>query len=110
LSSLTVAVSVVVRPEARELLAGLRPDRPSIVLAHDPMWFADVPAGPFLMGSDTGVYMGLWSTEYQAKAMKDARSIDAYALLGTMHSAVVGRLSWPASPASWPRAVTRSTW
>jgi uncharacterized protein len=38
----------LVRDEARELLAGLRPERPAIVLAHDPMWFADVPAGPFL--------------------------------------------------------------
>lgn len=38
----------VVRQEAKELVAGLRPERPSIVLAHDPAWFADVPAGPFL--------------------------------------------------------------
>lgn len=38
----------LVRDEAKELLAGLRPERPAIVLAHDPMWFADVPAGPFL--------------------------------------------------------------
>jgi predicted MPP superfamily phosphohydrolase len=38
----------VVRDEAKELMAALRPDRPTIVLAHDPMWFADVPAGPFL--------------------------------------------------------------
>ena len=38
----------LVRDEAKELLAGLRPERPAVVLAHDPMWFADVPAGPFL--------------------------------------------------------------
>ena len=38
----------VVRPQAQPLLAGLTPDRPTIVLAHDPVWFADVPAGPFL--------------------------------------------------------------
>ena len=38
----------LVRDEAKELLAGLNPKRPAIVLAHDPMWFADVPAGPFL--------------------------------------------------------------
>src|SRR5262249_4518170 len=47
-----------------------------------------------LMGSDTGVYMGVCGTEYQAQTMADARSIDAYALLGTAHSAVVGRLSY----------------
>lgn len=38
----------VVRDEAKELIAGLRAERPTIVLAHDPAWFADVPAGPFL--------------------------------------------------------------
>ena len=38
----------VVRPQARALLASLAPDRPTIVLTHDPVWFKDVPAGPFL--------------------------------------------------------------
>ena len=38
----------VVRPQAQALLAGLAPDRPAIVLAHDPVWFKDVPAGPYL--------------------------------------------------------------
>lgn len=38
----------VVRPKARALLAGLAADRPTIVLLHDPVWFADVPAGPLL--------------------------------------------------------------
>ena len=38
----------LVRPQAKALLAGLTPQRPAIVLAHDPAWFADVPAGPFL--------------------------------------------------------------
>jgi hypothetical protein len=38
----------IARPEGKELLAGLKPDRPAIVLVHDPMWFADVPPGPFL--------------------------------------------------------------
>src|SRR5262249_1621484 len=33
---------------AQQLLAGLVPDRPSIVLTHDPMWFANVPRGPHL--------------------------------------------------------------
>ena len=36
------------RPEGLALLAGLSADRPSIVLAHDPFWFAHVPAGPHL--------------------------------------------------------------
>src|SRR5262249_2783223 len=48
--------------------------------------------GARLFGSDTGVYMGVCHTEYQAKAMADAEAIDAYTLLGTMHSAMVGRL------------------
>lgn len=38
----------VVRPQAQSLLAGLAPDRPAIVLAHDPVWFKDVPPGPYL--------------------------------------------------------------
>jgi predicted MPP superfamily phosphohydrolase len=38
----------LVRPQAQALLASLSPERPAIVLAHDPVWFADVPAGPFL--------------------------------------------------------------
>jgi predicted MPP superfamily phosphohydrolase len=36
------------RPEGQALLAGLSPERPTIVLAHDPFWFAHVPAGPHL--------------------------------------------------------------
>ncbi|MEX2036305.1 MAG: metallophosphoesterase, partial [Xanthobacteraceae bacterium] len=38
----------VERPRSHALLAGLTSDRPTIVLAHDPVWFAKVPAGPFL--------------------------------------------------------------
>ena len=37
-----------VRPQAHALLATLTPDRPAIVLAHDPVWFNAVPPGPFL--------------------------------------------------------------
>jgi acyl transferase domain-containing protein/NADPH:quinone reductase-like Zn-dependent oxidoreductase/acyl carrier protein len=47
-----------------------------------------------LMGSDTGVYVGLCSNEYQLQAMGDIRSVSPYALLGTAHSAMVGRLSY----------------
>ena len=38
----------LVRPQARAALAALTPARPAIVLAHDPMWFKHVPAGPHL--------------------------------------------------------------
>jgi predicted MPP superfamily phosphohydrolase len=38
----------VVRPQLRGLLQRLSTERPAIVLTHDPVWFRDVPAGPFL--------------------------------------------------------------
>jgi predicted MPP superfamily phosphohydrolase len=38
----------VVRPQLRPLLKTLSPERPAIVLTHDPVWFKEVPAGPFL--------------------------------------------------------------
>jgi predicted MPP superfamily phosphohydrolase len=37
------------RPTGRALLSTLTPDRPAIVLAHDPFWFAHIPAGPHLL-------------------------------------------------------------
>jgi uncharacterized protein len=39
----------VTRAETYALLAGLSAERPTIVLAHDPVWFAHLPAGPHLM-------------------------------------------------------------
>jgi len=36
------------RPAARALLTALSTERPTIVLAHDPFWFAHVPRGPHL--------------------------------------------------------------
>lgn len=33
---------------SKQVLAGLAPERPTIVLTHDPVWFAHVPAGPHL--------------------------------------------------------------
>jgi predicted MPP superfamily phosphohydrolase len=36
------------RPRGRQALSTLSPAQPTIVLAHDPVWFADVPAGPYL--------------------------------------------------------------
>ncbi|WP_437819486.1 SDR family NAD(P)-dependent oxidoreductase [Sorangium sp. So ce1078] len=47
-----------------------------------------------LMGSDTGVYIGIGSSEYQARALSRAEAIDAYSMLGTVHSTTVGRLSY----------------
>jgi predicted MPP superfamily phosphohydrolase len=38
----------VVRERGHTLLRSLAPDRPAIVLAHDPVWFKDVPCGPHL--------------------------------------------------------------
>jgi hypothetical protein len=34
------------RDSGRTILAGLSPERPTIVLTHDPYWFAYVPKGP----------------------------------------------------------------
>lgn len=31
------------------MLGGLSPERPTIMLAHDPAWIADLPPRPFLM-------------------------------------------------------------
>jgi len=39
----------MMRAEAYALLARLSPDRPTIILAHDPFWFAHLPPGPHLM-------------------------------------------------------------
>jgi len=38
-----------IRAEAFALLAGLSAERPTVVLAHDPVWFAHLPAGPHFM-------------------------------------------------------------
>jgi len=38
----------VTRSEACAVLAGILPSTPTIVLAHDPVWFAQVPPGPHL--------------------------------------------------------------
>ena len=44
--------------------------------------------------SNTGVYFGISSSEYQFKALKIAERIDAYSGLGTAHSAIAGRISY----------------
>ncbi|HEV7465952.1 MAG TPA: beta-ketoacyl synthase N-terminal-like domain-containing protein, partial [Candidatus Dormibacteraeota bacterium] len=61
--------------------------------AWEALEHAGLTAGE-LMGSDTGVYMGVCGTEYQMRVCSDAERLDAYSLLGTAHSAMVGRLSY----------------
>ena len=39
----------ITRAEACALLAGLSAERPTIVLAYDPVWFAHLPTGPHFM-------------------------------------------------------------
>jgi uncharacterized protein len=36
------------RARTEQLVASLSPERPTIVLTHDPIWFAKVPVGPHL--------------------------------------------------------------
>ncbi|MBI4852597.1 MAG: amino acid adenylation domain-containing protein [Acidobacteria bacterium] len=47
-----------------------------------------------LMGTNTGVYVGICGQEYLTRVTADIDYIDAYSLLGTVHSAVVGRISY----------------
>nr|AYM54554.1 short-chain dehydrogenase/reductase SDR [Racemicystis crocea] len=47
-----------------------------------------------LLGSDTGVYIGICGSEYQSLTMSSVDVIDAYSGLGTVPSAIVGRISY----------------
>ena len=47
-----------------------------------------------LAGSQTGVYVGISANEYLTESGMSHDAINAYSLLGTAHSAVVGRLSY----------------
>ena len=47
-----------------------------------------------LSGSMTGVFLGLTGNDYQARLFRHADKIDSYALMGTAHSAIAGRLSY----------------
>jgi len=70
---------------------------PQLRLLLETSWEALERAGippERLMGSDTGVYVGLSSAEYQVRAMADITRVDAYSGLGTAHSAMAGRLSY----------------
>jgi epothilone polyketide synthase D len=54
---------------------------------------AGIP-GDSLMGSATGVFMGVCGTEYQLRAMLDVEATTGYGLLGSAHSTMIGRLSY----------------
>lgn len=41
------------RPEPPRLLAAIDPDCPTIVLSHDPVWFAHMPAGQLMLAGHT---------------------------------------------------------
>ena len=45
-------------------------------------------------GRQIGVYVGLCGNEYLVRAVSDLAAMDAWSLLGTAHSAIVGRLSY----------------
>ena len=47
-----------------------------------------------LSGSNTGVFLGLTGNDYQARLFRHPDKIDSYALMGTAHSAIAGRLSY----------------
>ncbi len=47
-----------------------------------------------LQNNDTGVYVGICGNDYQIKALSEADKINAYSVLGTAHSAIVGRISY----------------
>jgi acyl transferase domain-containing protein/NADPH:quinone reductase-like Zn-dependent oxidoreductase/acyl carrier protein len=51
-------------------------------------------AAESLLESPTGVFMGVIGNEYARRALSDMGSVDAYAMLGGMHSAMVGRISY----------------
>ncbi len=47
-----------------------------------------------LSGTRTGVYVGIAATDYQLQTFLQPDRIDAYSLLGSVHSTIVGRLSY----------------
>jgi len=85
-------------PRFFEMTAGEAPTSdPQQRLLLETCWQALERAGRTrrqLRGSRTGVYVGICGTEYGYQVMQDEAAIGAYHLLGTAHSAVVGRLSY----------------
>ncbi len=47
-----------------------------------------------LAGTRTGVFVGIWATDYRERALADTAAVDAYTLLGNTPSAIAGRLSY----------------
>jgi amino acid adenylation domain-containing protein/thioester reductase-like protein len=85
-------------PQFFEMSQGEAPTAdPQQRLLLETCWQALERAGmtrPQLQGSRTGVYVGICGTEYGYQVMQDEDAIQAYSLLGTAHSAIVGRLSY----------------
>ncbi|AGP35405.1 hypothetical protein SCE1572_13250 [Sorangium cellulosum So0157-2] len=70
---------------------------PQLRLLLEVSWEALERAGQTLerlAGSDTGVYMGICSSEYPSFADGRAEAVDPHVFLGTAHSTGVGRLSY----------------
>lgn len=70
---------------------------PQLRLLLETSWEALERAGIVpgqLVDSTTGVFMGLIGHEYAARTLRDLSTVDAYDLLGAMHSSMVGRLSY----------------
>jgi acyl transferase domain-containing protein/acyl carrier protein len=47
-----------------------------------------------LVGSATGVFVGIFGNEYQVDVMRDHRTLNAYSMLGTDHGLITGRISY----------------
>ena len=70
---------------------------PQLRLFLEVAWEALEDAGQTKEGlrdSETGVYLGICSTEYLAKALSDPCAIDVHSVLGGTPSAMAGRLSY----------------
>ena len=49
---------------------------------------------PQLSGSQTGVFIGMWTNEYEARLFRDPRAIDFYMTVGSGRYSASGRLSY----------------
>jgi acyl transferase domain-containing protein len=70
---------------------------PQLRLLLETTWEAIEGAGLVadqLMGSDTGVFMGLTAFEYLTRALGDASNVDVHRFLGSSPSSMVQRLSY----------------
>jgi len=70
---------------------------PQLRLLLESSWEALERAGirqADLMESNTGVYFGMFGTDYKHRVFSGTDHIDHYAFLGTSHSTIAGRLSY----------------